>query len=329
MSRGRFIIGFALLVYLAADLWLLHGPLRKMIFEREPVAARVDGYPIFVSQLSRSIHEELSQHGKTEADLSPDELATIRRSHLDTLIDHTLLRLQVQAQQPPIAVIDAEIDARLQRFSRRFPSQAALQAAAKAEGVSNLRARLRSQIQQEKWIETHIATAIRVTDDEAQRWFSEHQAALAQPERIQARHCFLPTLDHPSDEARQTLETALATLKEGKKDFATLAKEISEDPATKEQGGGLGWMSRARLPADFSAPVFGLELNQPSLIRTKLGWHLIEVTGRKLAEPRTFDSAKPEILAALQAIKRRDAVTKLRNDLRAAATPQIEISPLP
>ena len=164
-----------------------------------------------------------------------------------------------------------------------------------------------------------------MTEEEARAWYEENQKSLAQPERAEARHIFIPTLDHPPEEAKAKLETALADLTSGTKDFATLAKEISQDPATKDHGGSLGWMTRDRLPADLSAPVFSLPLHKPTLVRSRIGWHLIEVTARTPAEPRSFEAAKPEVLAALEAIKRRQAATDFRNALRRFEAEKIDV----
>ena len=38
------------------------------------------------------------------------------------------------------------------------------------------------------------------------------------------------------------------------------------------------------MPADFAAALFHMETNKPVLVRTKLGWHLVEITARKAAE---------------------------------------------
>jgi foldase protein PrsA len=255
-------------------------------------------------------------------------LEVTRNAALDELIDHELLRLQVKASPTPLTVTDEEIQERLRRLVGRFESKGALETAMKSQGIAteeNLRARLAARIRQEKLIESRIRPSIQVSDAEARQWFDENQKAISLPERIEARHIFLPTLDHPPEEAKQKLDAALADLIGKKKDFPTLAREISEDPATKDNGGGLGWMTRDRLPADFGAPVFSLPVNQPTLLRTRLGWHLVEITGRKPAEPRTFEQAKPEILAALEAIKRREATEAFRKSLRQAEDAKIEI----
>jgi parvulin-like peptidyl-prolyl isomerase len=292
----------------------------------EPIVAKVSGYPITRSQLDRAVEEQLWLEGKSAADLSAAELKTARESALNALIDHALLRLRMRVD--PIAVSESEVSNRLQLLESRFGGKDALKTAMMRQGPGNeqnLRARLAARIQQEKFVERSIAPSIAVSEQEARKWFEENPQAVALPERVEARHIFIPTLDHPPEEARKTIDEALVALTENKKDFATLAKEISKDPATKDQGGALGWMTRERLPADFSYPLFALEMNKPSAIRTKLGWHLVEVTGRKSAEPRDFNQAKAEIVSALEAVKRRQAVADFQKSLRSSTT--IEILP--
>jgi parvulin-like peptidyl-prolyl isomerase len=234
----------------------------------------------------------------------------------------------VKASKPPLPVTDAEINERVRRLVGRFENKGTLETAMKSQGISteqNLRERLAERIRQEKFVNQQTAASSGISEEEARKWFDDHQASIALPERIEVRHIFLPTLDHPSEEAKQRLTAALAELVEKKKDFATLAKEISEDPATREIGGTLGWMTRERLPVDFSAPVFSLALHTPTLVRTRLGWHLVEVTARKPAEARTFEQAKPEILSALAAVKRRTATENFRKSLRQTHSADIEI----
>ncbi len=336
MSRTKKTLRFIILTAIA--LFCLNEayfdlPVTRRLFPRlnpgtNHLVARVAGHPITRSQLDRAVSEQLWLQGKSAGSVTPTELELARKTALDELIDHELLRLQVKASTPPLPVTDEEINERLRRLVGRFESKGELETAMKSQGVAteqNLRARLTARIQQEKLIALRIGPSIKVTDDEARRWFDENQSSISLPERIEARHIFLPTLDHPPEEAKLKLDAALAALTEKKKDFATLAKEISEDPATKDNGGALGWMARDRLPADFGAPVFSLATNKPTLLRTRLGWHLVEVTARKPAEPRSFEQAKPEILAALEAVKRRQATEDFRKSLRQEHASEIEI----
>lgn len=328
-STLKLAIYGAILAYLVADLFIFNGPLRRTVGGDRPpkpeIVARVAGHPITRSQLDRAVSEKLWLEGNPAADP-----AVLRAAALEDLIDHELLRLQVKELDPPLTASDEEINERLRRLVGRFESKGALETAMKSQGIPNerdLRDRIAARIRQEKLIALRIGPSIRVTDEEARKWFDANHQSIALPERVEARHVFIPTLDHPTEEAKQKLDAALLELTKKKKDFATLAREVSEDPATKDSGGALGWMTRDRLPADFAAPVFSMETSQPALVRTKLGWHLVEITARKPAEPRTFEQAKPEILAALEAIKRRHATEGFRNSLRQAHATEIEVSP--
>jgi len=316
-------------LYLAVDLFVFHGPVHRWLTPRPGnLAALVADQPITHGQVERALNEQLWLEGKSITSLPPAELALARKAALDELIDHELLRLQVAAAAPAVPVKDSEIDERLRRLVGRFETKGTLEIAMKTQGIpseKSLRERIAARIGQEKWLARRIAPTTRITDEEARQWFEKNQAAVSLPQRIKARHVFIPTLDHPPEEAKRKLDQALVTLIEKKKDFAALAKELSQDPATKDNGGELGWMTADRLPADFAAPVFALTVGQPKLIRTKLGWHLVEVTERKPVEARPFEQAKPEILAALQAVKIRQATRTFRDSLRKSSSTQIKI----
>ncbi len=334
INKIRLIFYGGIFFYLFAEFFVLDGPMRRWMrgSNLQPpspnVAAYVGANPISNNQLDRTISERLWLQGKSTKDISPDELKLERSAALDELIDRELLHLQTKAIPHLLPVSDEEINERLRRLLGRFENKGAMESAMKSQGISSeekLREFLTDQIQQEKYIELRISSQIKISDEEAQQWFTENQKSLSNPERIEVRHIFLPAMDHPLEQSYQKLQAALEILTTKQKDFATLAKEISEDPATKDKGGKLGWMSRERLPEDFAKPVFQLEKDKPTLVQTKLGWHLVEVIARKAAEPRAFQQAEPEIRAALEAIKRRQAVENLRKQLRQSTSAKIQI----
>lgn len=292
------------------------------------IVARVAGHYIHRSQLDRAVQERLWREGGTPGAMDAEERKRVRHAALDDLIDHELLRAKVAAHAADLKVCEAEINDRVRRFSERFANNEELVTAMTSQGIAggqDLRERLAARIQQEKYVESCIAPLAKVTDEDARKWFAENRDHLTNPERVEARHIFLPTLERDADEARQVLAGALASLTEGTKDFATLARELSEDPLTKDRSGALGWMTRDRVPADLAEPLFSLPLHKPALVRSKLGWHLIEVTGRKPAEPRDFDDAKPEIVSALEAVNRQEAAADFREALRKSEAANIEI----
>ncbi len=314
-------VGF---IYFLADLLVFQGPIRTGLLsifppKTESLVARVSGESITRSQLDRAVTERLWRSGTATTHSTAAELKVVQRAALDDLIDHAILHAIIKSNKSfPVASVQ-EIDNRLHRFLARFDTKSELESAMKSQSIRSedaLKKRFAAQIQEEQFIEVSIAPRIKVTDIEAETWFQKNQKTISNPQRVKARHIFIPTLDQPPEVAKQKLDEALTELNLQKMDFATLAKELSEDPATKDNGGSLGWVSEDRLPVDFAAPLFLLKLNQPTLIRSHLGWHLAEITARKNAEFRTFEQAKPEIVTALETIKRRQAIADLRASLR-------------
>lgn len=337
----RFAAYLLVVAYLIADLFIFSGPLNRRIQASNPnspeaiaaakangVIARVFNHHITRKQLQYAVHERLWLEGKTADDLSPGDLNLVTYAALGDLIDHQLLRVKVKLNTHELPVSEEETETRFQRFAGKFESEEQRKTAMKSMGIPSetaLRNRISARIQQEKYVAMRVAPLVAVTDEEVSEWFQENKDSLEIPERIRASHIFVGTLAKEPDAAKQILEQALAELEAGTKDFATLASEISEDPATKTLAGDLGWMSKARLPADFAEQVFPLTIDKPELIRTKLGWHLVKVTERKPAEAAALDTCKPDILAALTASKRHQAVNDFRAALRRFEAHKIDI----
>lgn len=76
--------------------------------------------------------------------------------------------------------------------------------------------------------------------------------------------------------ARTKAEAALAEVKSGK-DFAAVAKEVSQD-SSAAQGGDLGFMKPGQTVPEFDAALFSMKKGQVSdLIKTEFGYHIIKV----------------------------------------------------
>src|SRR5690606_14114200 len=109
-----------------------------------------------------------------------------------------------------------------------------------------------------------------------------------QPERIRARHVLVrvpPSATEAEEaEARGRIEAALARIRGGE-DFEAVARDVSEDPGSKDQGGDLGFFARGQMVPPFEEAAFALEPGQTSeIVRTDFGFHVIRLEERKPAE---------------------------------------------
>jgi peptidyl-prolyl cis-trans isomerase SurA len=103
------------------------------------------------------------------------------------------------------------------------------------------------------------------------------QDAAAAVTEFHARH-ILARVDesHGDAQARAKIDTIAARLKGGA-DFATLAKEASEDENTKNQGGDLGWFASDAFGPAFGAQVASLSDGGVSApFRSDAGWHIVQ-----------------------------------------------------
>jgi len=238
------------------------------------------------------------------------------------------MRVKVKVNTLNLKVTEEEIDARMEIFARKFSTREEFETTLKSQGfgtMQDFRDRMAARIQQEKYVAMRVDPAIVVSEEEIKTFYDDNLENLTIPERIRARHIFIATLNTPEDEAKKQLQTALTELQSGSKSFADLALALSSDQATKHLAGDLGWMSRNRIPKDFADPLFLLDKNQPALIQTKIGFHIIELTDRLPAEIPTLDAVRNEIRAALATTKRQQAVTKFRSDLRQFERKKIDI----
>jgi peptidyl-prolyl cis-trans isomerase D len=92
-------------------------------------------------------------------------------------------------------------------------------------------------------------------------------------EQVWARHILVTTMDDALK--------AEDRLSKGE-DFVALAKELSIDTGSKDQGGDLGWFSRGQMIKEFEDAAFSLPVNQISQpISTTYGVHIIQVLGHE------------------------------------------------
>lgn len=97
-----------------------------------------------------------------------------------------------------------------------------------------------------------------------------------------ARHILIrPNELISDDDARRKLEEIRDRIEHGE-NFAAMAEAYSDDKANSGNGGDLGWVNPGEMDPDFEAAMDALQPNQLSQpVRTRFGWHLIEVLGRR------------------------------------------------
>ncbi len=142
-----------------------------------------------------------------------------------------------------------------------------------------------------------------------------------------------PTPSPRDDAATKALAEQLYQRLLKGEDFATLAKEYSDDPGSASKGGDLGWFGKGTMVAPFENAAFALkagEISKP--VKTDFGYHIIQVLEidpkhpvdpSKLSNERqqAFQDWLRQQVAAAKIQRPSDIVASLPGDLQTAPTP--------
>lgn len=138
-------------------------------------------------------------------------------------------------------------------------------------------------------METAVADAV---SDEAVRRVYEEQSRLVPPQdEVRARHILVAS----RDEAREVLRQ----LEDGA-DFAALARQVSLDPATRLEGGDIGYFTAAGILPEFARVAFATQrgaVSEP--FQTEAGWHVLTVIDRRSQPRPSLDEMRPSIVRFL------------------------------
>jgi peptidyl-prolyl cis-trans isomerase C len=217
-----------------------------------------------------------AQDVMNEAERIPAPLrqgALARTEHLKQMVD-TIATRRLLAAAAEAAGLDK--DDRVQAALRRAREQALMEAMLARIDEQNAP----TDAALEKYAET-------VYRSEPQRF--------RVPEQVRVAHILIRGND---EAASARAEALLAQLKDGA-DFAALAREHSEDPATASKGGDLGFFARGRMVAPFEDAAFALytpgELAGP--VKTQFGFHLLRLEARRAEGVRPFEEVREALVA--------------------------------
>ncbi len=132
-----------------------------------------------------------------------------------------------------------------------------------------------------------------------EQFYRDNPSRFDRKKRVHARHILVKVADNaPAAEeeaARKKIDAVAERLKKGE-DFAKVAKEVSDDPGSKENGGDLGFFGEGVMAKPFEEAAFALKPGQTSApVRTRFGWHLIQALAVEEPKKVTLEQARPEI----------------------------------
>lgn len=140
--------------------------------------------------------------------------------------------------------------------------------------------------------------------------YEEQAERFVTPEERRARHILVSTPDAGEQGVTDALARALAVAERlaGGEDFAAVAASESDDPASAETGGDLGFFGTGIMAPEFEKTVFAMQVGERSEpVQTEFGFHIIELLEIRPEKRVPLADVREELVRELQADERADA----------------------
>jgi peptidyl-prolyl cis-trans isomerase D len=217
----------------------------------------------------------------------------------------------------PKAVVDASLDALLQRRQvqlKRFDAQAYRNQVNPSDGDIETFYKANEALFKEPeqaridyvLLDLQaLQTGVTVSEEELQRYYAENASRYTAAEERRASHILIKAdKDMAADDRQKAKAKADALLEQVRKSpgqFAALAKNNSDDPGSAERGGDLDFFSRGAMVKPFDDAVFAMKSGEISnVVESEFGYHIIQLTGQRGGEKKSFDSVRAEIEAEVK-----------------------------
>ena len=288
-----------------------------------PVIARGTGLEIKRGDLDDAM-------ASIKQSIPPAQIILAQKQILNQIIDTRLLL--AKATDVDTAAGKKAADLQITAAIENAGSQEAFDLRLKTNGLTEigLRAKLNDEVTAEAVIQRELK--ISVTDDEVKNYYDSHTADYEQPEMVRVSHVLIYTVDPVTREAlppaqsdaRRKLSDNIAKAARSGADFSKLARQYSEDPGTKANGGELLPFPRGQMLPEFESAAFALTNSQVSdVITTSVGYQIIKLLEKIPSKKTSYLTAIADIKQGLTQQKFRQLAPPYLEGLRAAAGVEI------
>jgi peptidyl-prolyl cis-trans isomerase D len=136
---------------------------------------------------------------------------------------------------------------------------------------------------------------MQISAQDIQRSYDDNQQQYSTPEQVRASHILLKTDGKDEAVVKKQAEDLLKQVRAGG-DFAKLATEYSDDPASKVKGGDLDYFGKGQMVPEFDKVAFSLAPGQISdVVKSQFGFHIIKVIDKKAATTKPLAEVRTQI----------------------------------
>jgi parvulin-like peptidyl-prolyl isomerase len=261
-----------------------------------------DGGEVTKGEVEEAVNQFAQQSGAGEVPPDSPQYQAALQQVMPQLVGVEIS--QAYAQENDIEVTQEDVDEEIETIKDQISEQAKAagqdigrneafeEALTQADLTEDeLRQDIRDQLPIQK-VQEEVVGDVEPTDAEIQAFYDENkELQFATPEQRCISHIlFNKDQQQKAKEVKQQLQD-----EEGKS-FAELAREFSQDPGSKEEGGDLGCQGEGSFVPEFEEAAFSADEGEVvGPVETEFGYHVIKVTETRPAETAPLEEVKPQI----------------------------------
>jgi len=265
---------------------------------------------------------ELLQLMKSYMGNQTQTLKNVDGNQLSMFIQQTAMQVAEKkillkaAHKAKVQVISAEMDSILNREYQQFGGEEQYIQTIQNQGIdiNTVKQDIHDRVLIDQYLRKVIQEKSQITEADIQSAYQE----FLQDTVATVRHILLLTESMDDDKKKETranLESILARAKKGE-DFAALAKEFTEDPGSKENGGLYEDFSRGTMVKSFEDAAFTVPIGDISdIVETQYGYHILKVIDRK-QNNAPFEEVRSELEEQLRGPASSEIVPSLLEELK-------------
>ena len=288
-------------------------PNSKLKVEIPKLVARVNGVDIE----SKYIEFRLSQIMKLALKKAKRPLTVKEKNSIvKDLIEKEVVRELVnqQAEKENLKIDHELIEKELKLLRAGYASEEEFNNALKSRNINleEIKKSMQIEINARQLLNAEIKGKVNISDNEVKKYYEDNKPRFQRPEAYHTRH-ILAAYFPPEALRNQTIEelkknkeyfTRIAeekidkVIKELKKgaNFVELAKNLSDDESSRENGGDLDFIYKGIFETSFDEAVEKLNPGETSeKIKTRFGFHVIQLIEKRPSEMAPFNEMKSEI----------------------------------
>lgn len=289
--------------------------------------ATVNGVKISGSdfnKLLQSYKRRLSMMGQQ---FPEDHAKDINKSIIEDMVSSELL-IQ-NCNKLGIKVSDDELDKEVEAIKSKFPSADHFNQMIKSQNMTmeDVKADIKKAMHINRLVKSEIEGKISIDDKTVSEYYKNRPAQFLEEESVKASHILIKVDKNTTKEAREAAKKKIdGLLKRAKKgeDFAKLAKENSDDPGSRHNGGDLGFFGRGMMVPPFEKAAFALKKDEISdVVETEFGYHIIKLTDRKPSRTIPLSEVQDKLKSFLKSMEINKKLTEYIASLRKTADVKI------